>query len=224
MEEKSIMAITLIRVCQDRVLVGANTGHLRCTSQRTAAAWGGWEPRGVAESPGGRCLLWETWWNVCAGEMSELHTRTQCSTKWLHTPGAQHNRFIFLPRQERSGLPAAETGHFPHAVKKHVKDLKPWGGLPACPPVPPSRGSCQTSRTREKAMPLPVPPPSPHPLPAAAFCWGLAEATQINTQSKAYIKRAKKKEKKKKPECSKQFWLFSDSLLFPTVMHLQNIL
>lgn len=39
------MAITLIRVCQDRVLVGANTGHLRCTSQRTAAARGGWEPR-----------------------------------------------------------------------------------------------------------------------------------------------------------------------------------
>lgn len=172
MEEKSIMAITLIRVCQDRVLVGANTGHLRCTSQRTAAAWGGWEPRGVAESPGGRCLLWETWWNVCAGEMSELHTRTQCSTKWLHTPGAQHNRFIFLPRQERSGLPAAETGHFPHAVKKHVKDLKPWGGLPACPPGPPSRGSCQTSRTREKAMPLPVPPPQPPSSPSSSLLLG----------------------------------------------------
>lgn len=125
--------------------------------------------------------------------MAELHTRTQCSTKWLNTPGAQHNRFIFLPLQERSGLPAAETGHFPHAVKKHMKGLKPWGGLPARPPGPLSRGSCQTSRTREKAMPPPVPPPGPHPLPAAAFCWGLAEATQINTHSKAYIKRAKKK-------------------------------
>lgn len=59
--------------------------------------------------------------------MAGLHTRTWCSTKWLNTPGAQHNRFIFLPGQERSGIPAAETEHFPHAAKKHMKGLKPWG-------------------------------------------------------------------------------------------------
>lgn len=48
MEEKSITAITLIRVCQDHVWVHVNTGHLRLTSRRTeewcwkaAAAQGG---------------------------------------------------------------------------------------------------------------------------------------------------------------------------------------
>lgn len=115
MEEKSIMAITLIRVCQDPVFTqGIWEDPLR-----------GRQQQGVVDSPKVQCLLWETPWDRPVGNAAQQSGFTHLRL----------NIQISCPASARKvSAPAAETGPLPCAVGKHMKDMKPWGA--SCLPPP----------------------------------------------------------------------------------------
>lgn len=83
----------------------------------------GRQQQGVADSPKGQYLLWETPWDGPVGDAAQ-------QSSFMHL---RLNVQISCPASARKvSAPAAETGHFPCAVRKHMKDMNP-GGLPACP-------------------------------------------------------------------------------------------